>query len=184
MQPAVKSMYSKGNQTSGFSLVEMIVTILIISIATVGISSSLAFGLKHQSDGIWRTKAVALADAYFEEIAAKRYDENTPNGGLPACSPTTTNCSSVANFDDGETRENFDDVDDYNGVSDMPPQDANGNPRTGYNNYRVSVDVAYASAAQVAALGLATASDAKVVTIRVTPPGQQDMEFTLLRSNY
>lgn len=177
-------MCTRHTQQQGFSLVEMIVTILIISIATVGISSSLAFGLRHQSDGIWRTKAVALADAYFEEIAAKRYDENTPNGGVPACSPTTIACSSAANFDDGETRGEFDDVDDYNGVSDMPPQDANGNPRIGYNNYRVSVDVAYASPAQVTALGLAAASDAKVVTIRVTPPGQQDMEFTLLRSNF
>ena len=168
----------------GFSLVEMIVTILIISIATVGISSSLAFGLRHQSDGIWRTKAVALAEAYSEEISARRYDENTPNGGVPACSPTTTSCSSAANFDDGEARGDFDDVDDYNGISDLPPQDAFGAPRPGYNNYRVSVSVAYASAAQVTALGLADASDAKIVTISVTPPGQADMSFTLLRSNY
>lgn len=168
----------------GFSLVEMIVTILIISIATVGISSSLAFGLRHQSDGIWRTKAVALAEAYAEEISARRYDENTPNGGVPACSPTTTSCSIAANFDDGETRGNYDDVDDYNGISDLPPQDASGTPRTGYNNYRVSVSVAYASATQVSALGLADASDAKIITIRVTPPGQADMAFTLLRSNY
>lgn len=184
MQPAANKARNASVTAAGFSLVEMVVTILIISIAMVGISSSLAFGLRHQSDGIWRTKAVALAEAYFEEISARRYDENTPNGGVPACSPTTTSCSTSANFNDGEARGDFDDVDDYNGISDMPPQDATGAPRSGYNNYRVSVDVAYATAAQVTALGLADATDAKIVTIRVTPPGQQDMEFTLLRSNF
>lgn len=184
MQPAANKVRNVRVKAAGFSLVEMVVSILIISIAMVGISSSLAFGLRHQSDGIWRTKAVALAEAYFEEISARRYDENTPNGGVPACSPTTTSCSTSANFADGEVRGDFDDVDDYNGISDMPPQDATGVTRSGYNNYRVSVDVAYATAAQVAALGLADATDAKIVTIRVTPPGQQDMEFTLLRSNY
>ncbi len=168
----------------GFTLVEMIVTILIIAIASVGITSSLSFALAHQSDGIWRTKAVALAQAYAEEIMARRFDENTPNGGLPACSTATVNCSTSANFDDGETRPEFDDVDDYDGLNDLPPVDAQGNVRTGYNNYRVQVAVAYPTGAQMTAFGLSTATDAKIVTLSVTAPGQAPMAFSLLRSNF
>jgi len=181
MPTAANSIRVVGN---GFSLVEMIITIIIIAITTVAISSSLAFALGHQSDGIWRAKAVSLAEAYLEEIAARRFDENTPIGGVPACSPSTNACSLASNFDDGETRANYDDVDDYHGVNELPPLDADGQVRSGYSNYRVAVQVNYANAGQMAALGLPNSTDAKIITVTVTPPGQQPMDFTLLRSNF
>ncbi len=177
-------MFAAKPLTQGFTLVEMIVTILIIAIASVGITSSLSFALRHQSDGIWRTKAIALAEAYAEEIMARRFDENTPIGGLPPCSATTVPCSADADFDDGETRANFDDVDDYHNLNEAPPVDAMGIARSGYNNYRVQIQVAYASAAQVVALGLTQPTDAKVVTLWVTPPGQPRLEYNLVRGNF
>lgn len=163
----------------GFTLVELIVTMVVISIAMLGISYVLSFAFAHQSDGLWQAKSVALAESYFEEIMARRFDETTPLGGLPPCGT----CSTVGP-DSGETRAQFDDVDDYDGVDDLPPLDMDGNPRAGYAGYRVQVSVTYVSAAQVMALGLDAATDAKLVRVLVTAPGQSTLVFPMLRTNY
>ena len=166
----------------GFTLVELIVTMLLMSIAVLGISQALAFGLRHQSDAIWQVKSVALAETYLEEILARGYDENTPSGGVPACSPTTAPCSLT--FDDGESRPEFDDVDDYDGLNESPPRDAEGLVRTGYDGYRVQVAVRYVNAGEVAAFGMDDVSDAKVITVTVSSPSSTDMGFAVLKANF
>ena len=166
----------------GFTLVELIVTMVVVSIAVLGMTYALSFAFSHQSDGLWQAKGVALAESYLEEIMARRFDETTPLGGVPPCSPATVPCSAIGA--DGEARDEFDDVDDYDGVDDLPPLDIHGNPRLEYAGYRVEVAVAYVDAAQIAALGLDDATDAKLVTVAVTPPGQSTMEFPMLRTNF
>ena len=169
-------------RVSGFTLVELIVTMMLVSIAVLGISYALSFAFSHSSDGLWQAKSVVLAESYIEEIVARRYDEATPLGGVPPCSPTTVACSAIGV--DGEVRSEFDDVDDYDGVDDLPPVDVDGNPRAGYAGFRVQVSVAYADAAQIAGLGLDDATDAKIVMVTVTPPEMSDMNFPMLRGNY
>ncbi|MAT84972.1 MAG: hypothetical protein CMD39_11865, partial [Gammaproteobacteria bacterium] len=85
---------------------------------------------------------------------------------------------------DGEPRAQFDDVDDYHGLDEQPPLDADGNPRAEYARYRVQVRVAYPDAAQQAALGLDDATDAKLITVDVMPPGESVMSFRVVRGNY
>lgn len=171
------------HKSAGFTLVELIITMAVISVAVLGITYALSFAFSHQSDGIWQAKSVALAESYLEEIMSRRFDEMTPSGGVPPCSLATTACS-VALGSDGESRSNFDDVDDFNGVDDQPPLDAQGLPRSEYSSFRVEVSVAYASAAQVASLGLDNPRDAKLVTVTVTPPGSSPLRFPMLRGNF
>jgi MSHA pilin protein MshD len=168
----------------GFTLIELVVTMLIISIAALGVTYSLGLGLRHQSDSLWQAKAVALAESYMEEILARRYDENSPLGGPPPCSTTTIACSAPGAFGDGETRAQFDDVDDYDGLIEQPPLDAYGNPRADYDSYRVAVSVAYADAAQIASLGLDSGTDAKLVTVTVSTPEGGAMSFSAWRGNF
>jgi len=175
---------AEGADQRGFTLIELVVTMLIISIAALGVMYSLGLGLRHQSDSLWQAKAVALAESYMEEILARRYDEHSPLGGPPPCSTTTVACSAPAAFGDGETRAEFDDVDDYDGLVEQPPLDVYGNPRADYDSYRVAVSVAYADAAQVASLGLDTATDAKLVTVTVSTPEGGAMTFSAWRGNF
>ncbi len=170
--------------TRGFTLVELVVTMMIVSIASLGVMYSLGLGLRHQSDALWQPKAVALAESYMEEILARRYDEHSPLGGPPPCSPATTACSVPGAFGDGEARAEFDDVDDYDGLVEQPPRDIYGNPRVDYDSYRVAVSVAYASAAQVAAFGLDAASDAKIVSVTVSTPEGGAVTFSAARGNF
>lgn len=166
----------------GFTLVELVVTLVVVSIAVLAIGQALSFAFARQSDGLWQAKAVALAQSYVEEIKARRYDEAAPVGGVPPCAPAAVPCSAVGA--DGEIRAQFDDVDDYDGLDEQPPLDPDGNPRSDYERYRVQVRVAYLDASQVAAFGLDDTSDAKLITVAVTPPGEAVMSFPMLRANY
>ena len=174
--------FDRGRRCRGFTLVELIVTILVVGVAALGITSTLSFAFARQSDGLWQAKSVALAESYLEEILARRYDEAAPVGGVPPCAPAAVPCTGPGT--EGESRAQFDDVDDYDGLDESPPLDADGNPRAEYAGYRVQVAVAYPDPAQVAVLGLDDASDAKLITLWVTPPRQSPLRFVTLRGNY
>lgn len=156
---------------------------VILSIAALAMSQALGFAFVHSSDGLWQARTVALAEAYLEEAAARRYDEATPTGGVPPCSPTTTACSAIGP-DAGESRALFDDVDDYDGLAEAPPQDAQGNPRTAFASYRIEMAVRYLTSGEVTALGLDATTDAKHISVTVIPPGRAAQTFTQLRGNF
>jgi MSHA pilin protein MshD len=138
---------------TGLSLIELIVTILILAIALVGITVMLQGNLSRSADTTLQVRTVALAQAYLDEILGKRFDERTRNSGIPPCrasAPPPRQCTVEGSFgpDGGETRATYDDVDDYHGLDQGdgqtdPLQDANGNTRTGYDNFRVQVSVRY-----------------------------------------
>ena len=168
---------------SGFSLVETILTIVIISISLVVLVSAWGQSAKHSGDPFWHAKAAYLGQAYIEEILTKRFDENTPVGGQPAC--TNSTCSVTLGVDklaDGitdETRDLFDDVDDYDGLNETPSENALGVIRPEYNNYQVIVNVSYAGAE----LGRPVKT-IKRINVSVIPPGESTQLFVVYRGNY
>lgn len=159
-------------------------TLAVLSIAVLGVSFAVGFGARAQAGAGSHAQALELARAYFEEIAARRFDEATPVGGVPPCGAGGAPCSDPSAFGDGEARALYDDVDDYDGLLDAPPRDPLGAIRGGYERFSVAVSVRYPDAAEVAILGLDAATDAKVVRIRVTPPDGAPLDFTALRTNF
>jgi MSHA pilin protein MshD len=128
-------------------------------------------------------KVVELGQAYIEEILSKRFDENTAQGGSPPCAPGGIACGALGP-ETGESRDVYDDVDDYHGVVDQPPLDSLGMPRIGYDRFTVEVEVAYATAAEIASYGLDNTSDAKRIMVRVSPPDGTAIEFDVYRGNF
>ncbi|MGI9328054.1 MAG: type IV pilus modification PilV family protein [Pseudomonadales bacterium] len=167
----------------GFTLVEAVLTMVILSIAALSMGQTLGFAFQHSSDGLWQAKTVALAEAYLEEILARRYDEAAPPGGVPPCSAATTACSAIGP-DAGESRETFDDVDDYHGLAEAPPEDATGAARVGFDSYSAGISVRYLSVGEVGALGLDDATDGKHIEVTITPPGRSAQSFSVIRGNY
>jgi MSHA pilin protein MshD len=174
---------------SGFSLVETILTIVIISIALVALVSAWGQSARHSGDPFWHVKAAYLGQAYIEEILTKRFDENTPVGGQPAC--TSTTCSAMLGVDklsDGvtdETRDLFDDVDDYHGLNETPSVNALGVIRPEYNRYQVAVSVTYAEGeVSLAGGGARAGKTVKRINVTVTPPGESAQLFVVYRGNY
>ncbi|WP_421867643.1 type IV pilus modification PilV family protein [Motiliproteus sp.] len=169
----------------GFTLIEMVITISILAIALVAVAQSLQFSAQFGADTLWQTKTVELVQAYSDEIMTKRFDEATPIGGQPPCgTASAASCSATLGSETGEQRtagvNTFDDVDDYHDLDDQPPLDAQGAVRADYNGYRVEVDVFHAGDE----IGLASDTDGKRIQIRVTPPGQRPLVFSVYRGNF
>lgn len=78
---------SAQQKTSGFTLIELIITIIIMGFAALIIIPYFS-AVSHSPDPVLREKAIALGQAMMDEILAKKWDENSPNGGGPIC---TTN---------------------------------------------------------------------------------------------
>ncbi len=132
---------SRHHKKNGFTLIELIITIIIMGFAAVIILPYFA-AVTHSPDPVLREKAIALGQSMMDEILTKRWDKNTPNGGGPICtsestSPTTrTSITVTCDFtvpsgtlassigrDPGEDsganqRANWNDVDDYHGLTE------------------------------------------------------------------
>ena len=177
---------------AGFTLVEMVVTIVILAIALVGVAGMVGLGSSNSADTLVQTRAIALAESYLDEILGRRFDERSAVGGNDPCFGLVggDRCTAEANFgpDGGESgRDTFDDVDDYHDLREgdgetTPISDAEGETRPEYANYHVEVSVRYAGDDTV--LGL-TETDAKLITVTVTTRDQSTgWSFSAYRSNY
>lgn len=159
----------------------MIITIVIIAIALTAAIAGWGTIARHSADVMWQTRVSYLGQAYLEEILNLRYDELTPVGGRPVCAP----CTAAASLgpDSGETRSSFDDVDDFNGLSESAVGLFNAVATPGgidaYSGYQVAVSVNY-----VGSDFFTDNERVKQVTVTVTPPqntGQSAVVFTALR---
>ncbi|WP_166258840.1 type II secretion system protein [Marinobacter salicampi] len=159
---------------SGATLVELVMTIVIISIAIAGVVGAFAMIAGRSADPLNQTRAVELAQLYMDEIITRKYNHNTPQGGVPK--QTSDLC--VIGPDSGESRATFNDVDDYDGLSDTPPAGADG-PLTGYNGFSVTVAVTCAGSE----IGLAN-DDGKRIHLIITAPGDQSFIFSAYKANF
>ena len=111
----------KRRRMRGVTLIELVVTITIISIALTSVVGALSSSAVQSSNRMLQQQATAIASSYLEEIMQKSYVD--PNA-------------------DGEAnRALFDDVDDYNGLPDTVVRDQQGAAIPGLANFRVTVRV-------------------------------------------
>lgn len=194
---------------TGITLVELVLTIVLLAIALVGVTWGIQLATSRSADTTLEVRAVALAQAYLDEILGKRYDEKTRNSGVPPCratAPPARQCTAEIGFganygspiEGGEnSRSRLDDVDDYHGMDEgdgqtLPLQDAEGNTRTGYENFRVQVSVRYINVGvgeEEETLGvnneLDDQYDAKLVTVSVSHRSSPTTwSFSAYKSNF
>lgn len=188
------------SERSGVTLIEMVVTIVVVAIGVSAILLLLAQGYRGSTDPQFRIKVVELGQSYMEEVFTKQWDENTPLGGGCVVPPDDTNCTAEPSAacppdadcgpDGGETRGDFDDVDDYDGLAegeacgDGPLRNAEGDPRRPrqrYDNYCVEVDVVTGAGDELQDVA---SDDAKRIDIHVTAPDDAVTTFTAYRLNF
>ena len=73
----------------GFSLIELVMFIIIVSIAVTAIAQIYSTNVAHSAEPLLREKSLKLANFYMDEILGKRWEENTPAGG--GCIETGSN---------------------------------------------------------------------------------------------
>ncbi|TFH75814.1 prepilin-type N-terminal cleavage/methylation domain-containing protein [Gammaproteobacteria bacterium LSUCC0112] len=137
----------------GVTFVELIAVIAILAVSLAGVTASISSALSRSSDVVLETRALALAQSYLDEILSRRFDERSAPRGIPPCrgsGPAAPACSTAFGaVDAGESaRAEFDDVDDYHGLTEgggTPNllRDAEGDERVGYENFSISVSVRY-----------------------------------------
>jgi MSHA pilin protein MshD len=127
----------------GVNLIELLVSIVIISVACTGVLLVFAQTVSHSADPMVQTQGLAIAEAYLDEILAR-----------PMCDPSAVACAGEPASEEGNpslaaSRPLLDDVQDYDGLSNSPPQDQGGQvadfaPVDGQpdlDGYQVDVDV-------------------------------------------
>ena len=142
----------------GMTLIELVMSVVIIAIAVGGVLGLLAQTSGHSADAMIISQAVSIGEAYAEEIGLQSFDD--PDGS------------------DGEAaRADFDDVDDYNGLVDAGARDQFGNALPGLSAYTVSVNVQNSAALTGVASG-----DVHRIDVRVVNAPYVDLTLTRYRT--
>jgi MSHA pilin protein MshD len=148
----------------GLTLIELIVVMIVISVALVGVMSVINYTTRYSADPVLRHQAIAIAEAYMEEIVLK--DFRDPDTG-DICPPPEAQ------------RALYDNVCDYSGLADNGARNQNGQLITGLENYRVNVTVVQEvfgpSGATVAGLR---------IDVEVTDPSGQSLRLSSYRGDY
>lgn len=151
----------------GLGLVEMVVSIVIISVAVAGVLLTFATTVRRSADPQLLEQAHAVAEGYLAEILLHPIDD--PAGG------------ETGGAEPGETRDLYDDVQDYAGLLESPPRDQTGAVIAGLPGYQVAVSVS-SSAALGPGGAQVPAGEARRVDVRVTYGSSIDITLSGYRS--
>ncbi len=122
---------------NAFTLIELIVTIVVIGIAATALMSVFTNMSRGSADPVIQQQATTIAEAYLEEILLRSFDD--PQG-------------SESGTTEGEAgRAEYDDVKDYRGLGVGAAADQLGNPIAALAAYTVTVSVTNASLNGIAA---------------------------------
>ncbi len=145
---------------AGLTLVELLVSIVIVGIAASTVLGVFSTTAGSSADPLIRHQAAAIAEAYLEEIRLRSFAD--PDGS------------------DGEgARADFDDVDDYDGLVDVGARNQFGNAILGLGDYTVSVSVANSSA-----LGGLSSGDVLRIDVLVSRGNDISYRVSGYRSDY
>jgi len=115
-----------GARARGFTLIESVIALVVLAAAAAGVLLVFAEATARSADPMIRAQAQSIAMGYMDEILLQAYAD--PETGA-------TGATEEGN------RSDYDDVWDYDGISDSPPMDRTGNSIAALGDYAVSVAV-------------------------------------------
>ena len=178
---------------AGFTLIEMVMGMIAFSVVMTIVISVLAPQATRSADPIFQVRATELAQSLFNEISAKSFDDNSDRtGGNIRCGdigaatctpPVLLGPELVGGI--SETRVNYNDVDDYHGLSSVANSFGNAiivNGEDLYAGYTLDVVVFYD--ADFNGINDNLIGRQKRIQITVTMPNTETMVFSQYRSNF
>lgn len=163
----------------GLTLIELVASIVIISVATIGLMAAVTAAVGRSADPMIQAQATIIAAAYMEEatlapVCDPSYnpDGNSATTCRNECntSPCSGGCGGSA-YGAETGRSSYDDVCDYNGLSDAGARDRQGNALAGLSGYTVNVSVLDGAGISLGSPALtATAGRVLRVEVQVTHP--------------
>lgn len=149
-------------RSRGFTLIELIVAITIVAIAATTLLGAIAATTSRSADAMLQQQAIAIAQAYLDEIQQRWVVDPNPTG-----SPPNTG------------RASWDLVDQYNGLVDVGAHDQFGNPIAALAAYTVSVNVSNSTALP----GIGNTA-ARRIDVTVTTAPNVSVTLSGYRTNY
>ena len=171
--------------SKGFTLVEVIIAIVVLSISLAIVSSLIMPTEKQSADNILQIKAAELGQSLLNDISSRAFDHQSDmSGGRIRCGEPNvlTNPCTPANDLGAEAGESnrslYNDVDDFNGFNSKVNA-VNLGLDASYSSFIIEVAVVYAGAD----LGLDNLL-AKRITVTVTTPLGTVMKFATHKANF
>lgn len=191
-------LVNKHQGSRGFTLIELVIGIVVFAIAISLFLSLIVPQARRSVDPILQVRASELAQSLMSEIASKSFDENSSrNGGTNRCNENANPCteSSALGFDGSETRNVYNDVDDYSGLNQNGAGIQNSfgtsitlNGADLYLGFSASVTVFYDDNMDgiddAIVGGTAYIGNTKLIQITVSTPTGENLIFSSYRSNY
>ena len=169
------------SRLKGFTLIELIVGIVVLSIS-ISLIITLILPLSEKSaEQLHQIRASELGQSMVNEILARSFDEKSDRvGGLVRCSESGTTCTipTALGKESGETRQTFNDVDDYHNLDTNLSDDKNVLGETFsslYPGFRVHVSVCYSNFSGTCS---ANVELAKFIVITITTPQDFDIQLS------
>ncbi|WP_417687488.1 type IV pilus modification PilV family protein [Pseudidiomarina sp.] len=176
---------SAAQRACGFTLIELIIGVVVLAFALSLVATLIFPQAIRSAEPVLQVRAANLAQALLEEIQGKSFDENSDrSGGALRCGETGAPACSSALGPDGETRERFDDIDDYHQLEIAQPnlRDVLGSDLSNdYRGFSYAIDVCYSDASGTCASGI---TRFKRVEVKLRTAQQQDFTFALIMGNY
>ncbi len=175
-------------ESLGFSLVELIVAIVVISIGVTGFLYLINQTMRGSVDPLFRQQANAIAQAYLEEVSLRPFCDPNDFSSVTPCPCTTSACGTCggAGVSVGESRPTFDDICDYDGLNEAAT-DQSGTPIANLSNYNVTVNVIDTGVLLGPAGSQLDSNFGSVVRIDVTAthtPSNTSSSLSTYRANY
>jgi MSHA pilin protein MshD len=162
--------FGLGDHERGATLVELVMTIVIISVAIAGVVGAFSLIAGRSADPLNQTRAVSLAQRYMDEILAKPYDDREPSG------ERYDGTCEIRNLD--RPRGSFRQVDDYDDLDESPSEYwDSGDDESGYRQFKVKVTV-------VCDDSLDVDLTPKRIDITILDPSQNKYVFGAYRGNF
>jgi MSHA pilin protein MshD len=169
-----RSGRGRPDRARGTTLVEVIIFILIVSVAVTAVLNALSVAVRASSDPLIQRQTLAIAASLIQEIDNQPYaqkDPYNPGGPDDAIGPEA-----------GETRAGsplpFDNPNDYSGYTETGIVAPDGTSVAGLGSYAASVT------ATQQAMGNVPASDGLLVVVTATGPDGQPVTLTAFRARY
>lgn len=189
-----------GVKATGFTLIELVVGIVVFSIALVLFTSLIVPQAVRSIDPIYQVRATELGQSLIGEIASKSFDEESNRVGQSTLCSTNVAplCTTANNFgaeEGSDNRESFDDVDDYHGLMETGGDIKNtlnenitiGN-RNLFEGFSAAVTVVYDDNMDgiddAINGGGSYIGQTKLITVKITTPNREEIVFSTFRSNF
>lgn len=184
---------SRASRQTGIGLVELIMFIVIVSIAVLGVMQVLGNSARNSPDPMRRKQALAIAEGLMEEVRLAHFsfcDGNDPKAEeVTTLSPADCTVPENAGVEAGNSRP-YDNVNDYVTAYGTPTSysaDAAGNNfPSGYSaTVNIVIDSALGPAGAQIAAGAAPASQNVLrITVTVSYDGNNSLVLDGYRTRY